>query len=96
MLYNSVTATLLTFVSPHKLELESTHIFLTVGVVTDDAHSCMLAQIILAFLKDDLRVTDGSSHAKKASDLTSYIQFKVDRGRLELRPIDVDHLRAFE
>ena len=38
-----VLTSLTTYVSPHKLELEIAYVFLTVGVVTDDAHSSMLA-----------------------------------------------------
>ena len=92
----SILASLATHISPHKLELEIAYVFLTVGVVTYNAHSCMLAQIVLALLKDDFRVGDGSAHTKKASNLASYSNLKVDWGCLELRPIDVDHLRAFE
>ena len=43
MTYTAVLASLATYVSPHKLELEIAYVFLTVGVVTDDAHSSMLA-----------------------------------------------------
>ena len=56
----------------------------------------MLTQIVLALLKDDFRVSNGSAPAKEASNLASYSNLKVVCGRLELRPIDVDHLRAFK
>ena len=84
------------YVSAHKLELEITHVLLAVGVVTDDAHTCMLAQKVLALLKDDLRVADGGTHAEEASNLAPHINLEVDWGRLELWPVDVDHLRALE
>ena len=94
--YSSITACLTTYVSPHKLEFEGTYVLLTVCVITDDAHSSMFTQVVLVLLKDDLRGADGGSHAKKASNLASHINLEVDWGRLELRPVDVDHLRALE
>lgn len=96
MQHSSHTICFMTNVSLHKLELKILYVLPTVAVVTNDAHSSMLTQVVLALLKNDLRVTDRSSYAKKASNLTFYLNRAVDWFRLELWPLDVNHFCASE
>lgn len=53
----------MTNVTLHNLELKILYVLPTVAVVANDAHSSILTQIVLALLKNDLRVTDRSSYA---------------------------------
>ena len=79
-----------------KSELKRAYVLSTLAVVTNDAHSCFLTQVVLALIKYDFRVTDRSFKAKEASNLTFQLNLTLFCFLRQLRPVNVYHFCALE
>jgi len=91
-----VTWALVTRVDPQELDLETSDVLLTVGVVANDTKAGLFTQVVLIFLEEYLRLTFGRSHTEEASDIRGKREFLLDLGALEGWTVNVNHPCALE
>ena len=87
---------LFTLVDSKQLELEAFYVFLAGAVVANDPHICHLTQVVLALLKEDLRVADSGAHPDEATDFGLEIQHFGHGRCLNNGAIDINHTGSVE
>ena len=87
---------LFSLVGAKQLELEVFYVFLARAVVANDPHICHLTQVVLALLKEDLRVADSGAHPDETTDFGLEIQHFGPGRCLHNGTIDINHAGAIE